>query len=87
MNVRYRTWFEREEDGGYSVWVPALPGCMSQGDTLEDAAANIREAIQCYLQSSLKHGEALPDDSAMVEGQVEVVFSAEVAEQAEEVPV
>lgn len=87
MNFEYRAMFEREEDGGYSVWVPALPGCMSQGDTLDDATANIREAIQCYLQSSLKHGETLPDDSAMVEWQVEVLLNTEVAEQAEEVPV
>jgi len=87
MNSRYRAWFERDEDGGYSVWVPALPGCVSQGDTLEEAAANIREAIQCYLQSSLKHGEAIPDDSKMVEGRVEVPFNTEVAERAAEVPV
>ncbi|MBI4382215.1 MAG: type II toxin-antitoxin system HicB family antitoxin [candidate division NC10 bacterium] len=87
MNCRYRAWFERDEDGGYSVWVPALPGCESQGDTLEEAAANIREAIQCYLQSSLKHGEAIPDDSKMVEGRVEVPFNTEVAERAAEVPV
>jgi len=86
MVFRYRAWFERDEDGGYSVWVPALPGCVSQGDTLEEAAANIREAIQCYLQSSLKHGETLPDDSTMVEGRVVVPLSAEVAERAEEVP-
>jgi predicted RNase H-like HicB family nuclease len=37
------------EAGGYSVEVPALPGCFTQGDTLEEALANAREAIECYL--------------------------------------
>jgi predicted RNase H-like HicB family nuclease len=39
-----------EPDGGYSVSVPALPGCYSEGDTLEEALANIREAIAVHLE-------------------------------------
>jgi len=42
--------FEQEEDGGYSVSVPSLPGCFSQGDTFEEALKNIREAIDLYLE-------------------------------------
>jgi antitoxin HicB len=38
-----------EAEGGYSVEVPELPGCFTEGDTLEEALANAREAIQCYL--------------------------------------
>jgi predicted RNase H-like HicB family nuclease len=38
-----------EEEGGYTVFVPALPGCISQGDTLEKAVRNIKEAILLYL--------------------------------------
>ena len=72
MARRYRVILEPEADGGYAVWVPALPGCVSQGETPEEAFANIREAIQCYLESSLKHGESLPDESAMVDATVEV---------------
>ncbi len=41
-----------EEDGGYSVEVPALPGCFSQGDTLEDALANIKEAAEGWLHAA-----------------------------------
>jgi len=41
---------EPEEDGGYSVHCPALPGCSSQGDTLEEALANIQEAILGVLK-------------------------------------
>ncbi len=43
--------FEQEEDGGFSVSVPALPGCFSQGDTFEEALANIEEAIALYIET------------------------------------
>jgi len=42
--------FHEEEDGGYSVSVPSLPGCFSQGDSFEDAQENIKEAIELFLQ-------------------------------------
>jgi predicted RNase H-like HicB family nuclease len=42
--------FEPSEDGGYTVHVPALPGCVSEGDTLGEARANIREAIALWLE-------------------------------------
>lgn len=49
------------EDGcGYSVSVPALPGCTSQGATREEALAMIREAIELYLESLEAHGDPLP---------------------------
>jgi predicted RNase H-like HicB family nuclease len=49
-----------EEDGGYSVSVPALPGCTSQGETREEALVMIREAIELYLESLEAHGDPLP---------------------------
>lgn len=42
--------FEQEKDGRYSVSVPSLPGCFSQGDTFEEAMKNIQEAIELYLE-------------------------------------
>jgi predicted RNase H-like HicB family nuclease len=42
--------FEPADEGGYTVFVPALPGCISEGDTLEEARHNIREAIDLYLE-------------------------------------
>jgi len=41
---------EPSEEGGYTVFVPALPGCISEGDTKEEALKNIREAIELYLE-------------------------------------
>jgi predicted RNase H-like HicB family nuclease len=40
---------EPSEDGGFTVFVPSLPGCISEGDTREEALENIREAIELYL--------------------------------------
>ena len=42
--------FEPSDEGGYTVYVPALPGCISEGDTLEEARDNIRQAIELYLE-------------------------------------
>jgi predicted RNase H-like HicB family nuclease len=41
---------EPSEEGGYSVTVPVLPGCISEGDSLDEALANIQEAIELYLE-------------------------------------
>ncbi len=41
---------QKSEEGGYTALVPALPGCISEGDTREQALANIREAIELYLE-------------------------------------
>ena len=46
----YNVVFQEEEEGGYSVWVPDLPGCASQGESVEEALGNIREAIELYLE-------------------------------------
>ena len=41
---------EDAEEGGYSAYVPALPGCISEGETIDDTLTNIREAIELYLE-------------------------------------
>lgn len=51
--------FLEEDDGGYSVNVPALPGCFSQGDTFERAASNVKEAIELYLEDESEEKEWL----------------------------
>ena len=47
----YNVILQKEEDGGYSVSVPSLPGCFSQGDNFEDAIKNIQEAMELYLEN------------------------------------
>jgi predicted RNase H-like HicB family nuclease len=51
------------DEGGYTVIVPSLPGCISEGDTLEEALANIKEAIELHVESMIAHGEDIPDES------------------------
>jgi predicted RNase H-like HicB family nuclease len=51
MKMKYRVVLEPQEEGGFTVYVPALPGCVSQGETVEEATENIKEAISLYLES------------------------------------
>lgn len=50
--LQYDAVFEKEKDGGYSVWIPDLPGCVSQGDSLTEAIENIKEAMELYLEEA-----------------------------------
>ncbi len=50
--LKYSCVFQEEKEGGFSVWVPLLPGCASQGETFEEAQDNIKEAIKLYLEDS-----------------------------------
>lgn len=52
--------FEPQAEGGYTAYVPDLPGCISEGETLEEAMAMIQEAMALYLESRVEHGWALP---------------------------
>jgi predicted RNase H-like HicB family nuclease len=58
--------FEREADGGYVVHCPTLPGCRTQGDTLDEAHENIKEAIALYLESLIAHHEAIPEEDIYI---------------------
>jgi antitoxin HicB len=49
-----------DEDGGYTVVVPALPGCISYGESVEDATRNAREAIELHLANLAAHKEPIP---------------------------
>jgi antitoxin HicB len=59
---RYTVLFEPQE-GGYNVIVPAIPEICTFGETLKEARAMAEDAIRCYLESALKHGEPIPDDA------------------------
>jgi predicted RNase H-like HicB family nuclease len=50
--LEYNAIFAPEDGGGFSVHVPNLPGCISEGDTFEEAEANIKEAIELYLEDA-----------------------------------
>ena len=69
MSRKFRVILEPNELGGYTVMVPLLPGCISEGDTREEALANIKEAIELYIESLQADGESIPTEEA-VEGVV-----------------
>ena len=60
MEREYTVVLEEEEDGWYSVWVPALPGCGSQGSTKEEALRNIQEAIEVHIWGLEDDGLPVP---------------------------
>jgi predicted RNase H-like HicB family nuclease len=61
--MRYTVVLEKEPDGGYVASVPALPGCVTQGDDREEALANIREAIQLYVEDCREAGDPVPTEA------------------------
>ncbi len=58
----YTVLFIPAEEGGYTVDVPALRGCVTEGDTLQEAERNAKEAIQLHVESMLEEGTPVPAD-------------------------
>ena len=65
--LTYRIVLREEPEGGYTVTVPSLPGCVTYGADLTEAHAMAKEAITAYLESMTKHGEAFADDEDTLE--------------------
>lgn len=71
--LKYTAIFEPAEEGGYTVTVPALPGCITEGDTFEEAIEMVKDAIKGYCESLAKHHEPIPQEpSGEFIGSVEV---------------
>lgn len=58
----YRILLNKEHEGGYTVNVPALPGCITYGETIDESITMVREAIGLYLESLVEHGEDIPSE-------------------------
>lgn len=69
--LKYTAVFEPESTGGYSVTIPALIGCISQGETFEEAIKNIKEAAELYLED-LKESEIPQQNRSIVVSPIEV---------------
>jgi predicted RNase H-like HicB family nuclease len=68
----YLVFYEAAPEGGYVAVVPALPGCHSQGETLEQVGNNVQEAIEVYLESLISRGEPIPEETRVFQGIVTV---------------
>ena len=65
--LTYRIMLNEEPEGGYTVTVPALPGCITYGENLQHALDMAREAIEGYIEVLKEQGEPVPDDSKTLE--------------------
>jgi predicted RNase H-like HicB family nuclease len=64
--LSYTVFYEPQPEGGFTVHVPALPGCVTEGDTMEEARRMATDAIRAYCESLVEDGEPLPPDVAEV---------------------
>lgn len=55
-----------DDEAGYTASVPALPGCISTGDSVEEALENVRDAIELWISMARRKGEPVPEDVTMV---------------------
>lgn len=74
-DLNYSVIFQKEPEGGYTVLVPSLPGCVTYGKTLEEAKKMAKEAIELYLESVKEHDEGLPNEKDTLYGQIQVNIS------------
>ena len=65
--LNYRILLRKEPQGGYTVIVPSLPGCITYGNTVEEAISMAKEAIEIYIESLEKHGEEVPTEEGTLE--------------------
>ncbi|PKQ66597.1 type II toxin-antitoxin system HicB family antitoxin [Raineya orbicola] len=63
----YRIILQKEPEGGYTVFVPALSGCITYGETIDEAIEMAKEAIEVYIEELKDRGEPIPDDSNTLE--------------------
>jgi len=65
--LSYRVLLRKEPEGGYTVVVPSLPGCVTYGDTIDEAIKMAKEAIGLYIGSLKEHGEEIPSEEGTLE--------------------
>ncbi|GMT49365.1 MAG: hypothetical protein IEMM0008_0904 [bacterium] len=66
MDYHFTVVFEKEEDGGYHAFCPALKGCHTQGDSWEETSKNIEEAMELYIESLIAHQEPIPKEDIII---------------------
>jgi predicted RNase H-like HicB family nuclease len=78
IEYSFTVFFEPAAQGGYVVTCPALPGLVTEGDTLAEARRMARDAIRAYLESLRKDGEAIPNDPKFVSDPVKEKISVAI---------
>jgi len=73
MQYHYKILLHKEPDGGYTVIVPTLPGCITYGENVDEAIAMAEDAINIYVEEMQSRGEVVPDDSNTLEYSLNLV--------------
>lgn len=66
MTRRFTVIFEKEDEGGYHVFCPTLPGCHTQSETIEEGVENIRAAMQLYVETLIEDGLPIPEEDILI---------------------
>ena len=74
--LTYRILLNKEPEGGYTVNVPSLPGCITYGNNVEHAIEMAKEAIELYIESLVENGEDVPDESNTLEYSITLTTTA-----------
>lgn len=75
-NRSFTVLYEQSDEGGFLARVPSLPGCMTQGETFEEAQRMVKDAIKAYCSSLKKHKEPIPQEGQEILGLVSIPLSA-----------
>jgi antitoxin HicB len=73
MQYTYKIMLHKEAEGGYTVTVPALPGCITYGESVDEAIDMAKDAIDIYIEELQSRGEIIPDDSNTLEYSLNLV--------------
>jgi antitoxin HicB len=73
MQYTYKIMLHKEPEGGYTASVPALPGCITYGEDLDEALTMAKEAVELYIEELKSRGEVVPDDSNTLEYSLNLV--------------
>ena len=73
--LTFRIVLRPEPEGGYTVIVPSLPGCITYGETIEEAGRMAEDAIRAFIASMKKHGEEVIDDSKTLESVLSLEYA------------
>ncbi len=70
--LTYKIRLKKEDEGGYTVSVPSLPGCITYGKNVDEAIDMAKEAIELYIESMVEHGEEIPTENNTLEYSITV---------------
>jgi len=75
-SLTYRVLLNKEPEGGYTVTVPSLPGCITYGETVDEAMVMAKEAIELYVESLVENNEPIPDETNTLEYSITLTATA-----------